>query len=214
MFSGGNYPLPTSTATSSGQVLYDAYGRPVIQGPQTGFPGMTGQAGVVGVQAIPMLPVSTGPQSTFNVDLNPSEAKSDEMVDAQMALNERQQELNEVNSYANIAIAGVNSLLSMGALIVQDNAISAHYAYMNKVADNGMEVALAQVNLQEDALYHEENMQSEQNRHQVELARIEQKTQIKLAKIAEKGKTDRSALYVANNAFSRKDYPYGMTVGR
>lgn len=158
--------------------------------------------------SVPALP-STGPVLTVNGEA--SQGMIDKALQSQMDINDRMADLQAVGMGINGGIGLLNGITSWVALGLQNNAVNRHYDYMNKVADNGMEVALAQVGLQETALDYQRGMQQDQISHEQELARIEQRTAKMIADAEQRGKTERASIYAANNAFRdpRGDYFYG-----
>ncbi len=189
MFSAGQYYGQT-TGTGPNQSTSWQPQPPVAGSSQTGIP------------MVQMLPQPGGMNFNLNADLDPEKAT---------AMVERQQKLGEATTAINGGIALLNAATSWGVIIAQNEQMGRYYDYLNKVADDARSVTLAEINLREKAMYHEEAMMEEKNRHEQELARIEQRTQIRLAKIAENGKTERAGIYAANNAFAR-DYNYGSPV--
>jgi hypothetical protein len=102
----------------------------------------------------------------------------------------------------------LNWIASMVGMAYNKGVIGSYYDYLNKVADNGMKVAIKQADLQESALDHAQTMQEEQIASDQRMARINANLQIRLAKVAEQGKTDRAGIYAANDAF-RGGYSMG-----
>lgn len=134
----------------------------------------------------------------------------------QLTEQQRTDFLNDQTTMAKWGL-GANTLTSLCTAITswvglaqQGEAMDSYYNYMNKVADNGMTVALEQLHVQEKSLDYARILSEEQQDHEVKLARINQALQVKLARIGEQGKTDRAGIYAANNAFS--DYNYGSTI--
>jgi hypothetical protein len=195
MFSGGQ------VLTSQQAQYYDAYGRPVTV-PNAGQQVQGYGSATMGLPMVQMLPQPGGMNLNLKSDLDPKDAK---------ALADNQQEMGKWTTLINAGIGLLNGITSWVALGLQNEQMGRYYDYMNRVADDSREIALAQINLQSEAMDHESAMMEEKSRHEQELARIEQRTQIRLAKIAEKGKTDRAGIYAANNAFAR-DYSYGSPV--
>jgi len=107
---------------------------------------------------------------------------------------------------ANTLASVCNAITSWVGLAQQGEAMSSYYNYMNKVADNGMTVALEQLQVQEKGMDYAKILAEEQQDHEVKLSRLNQALQVKLARVLEQGKTDRAGIYAANNAFSNYDY--------
>lgn len=111
---------------------------------------------------------------------------------------------------ANALGAVFNTVASITGMVLNRQVVGEYSDYMNKVADNGMTVASKQLDVQKYAIDNALIMQERQQGFGTEMAKIEQAKEIQLARIAERGKTDRAALYTANNAFGmRSAYPNG-----
>lgn len=110
---------------------------------------------------------------------------------------------------ANTLGALCNTVTAIVALNKQSEATGKYYEYYNKVADNGMTVALAQVNLEGKKVKASENMQAQQLQYQEKVARLQSQTQVRLLKVEQQYKTKRAEIYAATEAFSRKSYSNG-----
>lgn len=202
MFSAGQYygPNPTQPPQGYGQPTSQYYGPPQ---PQT-YGGIQPTPNPWGGSSTS----TTG--ATIKIDggtLQPGEAA--DYLNGQTELAQWGLGANTLNSLC-------NSITSWVALAQQGDMMDAYYNYMNKVADNGMTVALEQLHVQEKSLDYARILAEEQQDHEVKLARLDQALQVKLARVAEQGKTDRAGIYMASNAFSNSlsasDYFYGSTI--
>jgi len=110
---------------------------------------------------------------------------------------------------ANALGALCNMGTAIGSMAYQNEAMHSYYGYMNKVNDNAVTVALAQVNLEDRKLSAALTMQEEQIDFQEKLARLQSQTQVRLARIEEQYKTKRAEIYSATQAFQRRSYGSG-----
>ena len=111
---------------------------------------------------------------------------------------------------ANTIGALANMGVSLEAIGAQRSVINAYYNYQNKVADNALGVATAQIDLEEKKLDVMQDMQEEQLKFQEKIARLESQTQVRLAKVDSDGKLERAKIFAATDAFRRSAYNNGQ----
>ncbi len=124
-----------------------------------------------------------------------------------------QNDLQTLGMGLNAGGAVLNTITAITGMVMNQEVIGSYYDYMNKVADNSWLVAKKQLEVQEYAIDKASEMQESEQSFQVKLAKIEQAKEIQLARVAERGRTDRTAMYMANNEFKlRESYPGGSPV--
>jgi len=158
-------------------------------------PGMTYP---VNGMVVPMGAVGSGFNMTGNI---PASALPGVLSD-QAALQGSAIGANALGALCNMGTA-------IGSMAYQNEAMHSYYGYMNKVNDNAVTVALAQVNLEDRKLSAALTMQEEQIDFQEKIARLQSQTQVRLARIEEQYKTKRAEIYSATQAFQRRSYSSG-----
>lgn len=100
----------------------------------------------------------------------------------------------------------VNQIGAMYGMSLQSGVIGQYYNYLNKVADNGMTVALKQADVQMKAMDYARIMQKEQQNQDWRIAQLNAQLQKSLLRITEQHKDIRADKYIANNQFLAKQY--------
>ena len=187
------------------------YGSPQGYGgyPQN-YGGYPPGGGMISIPQPQMLPVSAfGAGGGLNMQIKGKELsanQTDALAWGQLGNQTLGMVGNMINSY-------LNWDLQSKALKAQMEAITGehgYYATQDKIAGYQTQVAMKQLQVQENAIYVQKDMHTEQIRHEETMTRLEGATQRQLAVVAENAKTDRAQILSVSDAFNRRSRDMGM----
>lgn len=124
---------------------------------------------------------------------------------------------NEVNRAAttvcNTILGAKNAGIVNNMIDAQETVATKYYDTQEKIAGYQQEVALKYMDVQETAIFAQERMHGKQTEHEQKMMKLENSARVKLAQVAEKGRTDRTKILSVQDAFSRRGYFMGNSMG-
>lgn len=159
-----------------------------------GLGGAAAGPGKISMGGFTPLPyVSTG-QSNVNYTVKLGPEASNWMMGGQLG----NQALSTVS---NSFIAGFNWDLQGDALNAQKEVAKEYYQTQETIAGYQQKVAFRQLDVQETAIFVQQDMHRAQVEHEQRMMKLEGNTQVRLAKVVEGEKSARARLYVMKDAF-------------
>lgn len=141
----------------------------------------------------PLTYLSTG-QSNVNYTVKLDKEASKYMMGGQLANQ-------ALSTISNSVIAGFNWGLQGDALDAQKEVAKEYYQTQETIAGYQQKVAFRQLDVQETAIFVQQDMHRAQVEHEQRMMKLEGNTQVRLAKVVEGEKSARARLYVMKDAF-------------
>lgn len=118
--------------------------------------------------------------------------------------------LQILDSIGNMLATGLNYGLQ-GQQIEANKAVAeAYYDSVNTVASYKQQVAMRQLDVQETAMYTQQNMHKAQIDHEQRMMKLENSARVAIARVQEDGKSERARVLSVIDTFSaRRSWSYG-----
>ncbi|MFH0799965.1 MAG: hypothetical protein V2A66_07295 [Pseudomonadota bacterium] len=193
------------------QVPYQQTGSPYGQSPYGsagygGYPGY-GYGGGIGMSQPQMLPVSA-PSVGGGINMQIQGAKLDDKQTANLGY--AQQGLQAFGMVSNMVNSFLNWDLSKTSMNNQMTVALKYYDTQDTIAGYQTKVAMRQLDVQQNAIYVQQQMHTDQMRHEEKLASLEGATKRQLLAIEVQGKADRAKILSVSDAFTRRGWDMGM----
>ena len=150
-------------------------------------------------------------QISYNNTSNPTqttmELTDDKQKDKALKINAAMQALDSIG---NMMAAGFNYGLQAKQIDANRAVAEAYYESVNTIASYKQHVAMRQLDVQETAIYAQQNMHQAQIDHEQRMMKLENSARIAIARVQENGKNERArVLSVANTFSARRSWNYG-----
>lgn len=126
--------------------------------------------------------------------------------DAAEAYLNRQTNLQWGSLAANFCTTIANACIAKKSIEAQTTIASKYYDTQDNIASYQKDVAIRQLEVQDNSLFIQRDMHSAQVRHEEAMARLEGHTQARLANISESGRNERARILSMTDAFSRRGW--------
>lgn len=170
---------------------YSGYGGYGGYGPMGGVP-------LPGMPDVGMPPTNwdSGVSNNFNIAYKAtlSEGKADKLADRQSWISAGSQALNTIGK-------GIEMFLQHDIATDKIGLMSKYYDTVGKVDASHQAVSLRELSVRSEGIQAEKEIALDTNKTKVQLGTIEAQLQASLARIGEDGRTRRTEIIVANNAF-------------